>query len=233
MHNVGEIRPTGDLGIQVYRQGVPVDPRPKLSAKSIIENGLPQYGLDREVNRWRLENQPHLFRGVKDAVWAFKAPIIAPIGTLYIRKIFEDGRVLDYGLAGCRVVTTAFVESVTDSMQNQTTTPIDVFDFHGIGTGSTAEAIGDTALVTELTTEYQTDNVRATGTPGEGASANIYQNVGTNTVDAAVALREHGLFTQAATGGGTLCDRTVYALINLANGDSLQTTYELTWTAGG
>jgi hypothetical protein len=107
--------------------------------------------------------------------------------------------------------------------------------FHGIGTGTTAEAIGDTALVTELTTEYNPNSTRATGSQTE-AAANIYQTVGTNTLDSGTpAVTEHGIFTQAATGGGTLLDRSVFAAINLvgANGDGLQTDYRFTVTAGG
>jgi hypothetical protein len=48
-------------------------------------------------------------------------------------------------------------------------------------------------------------------------------------------VTEHGIFMQAATGGGTLWDRSVFAAINLtgANGDGLQSTYVLTCTAGG
>ncbi len=135
------------------------------------------------------------------------------------------------GLASFRVVTTAGVNFIVDAFQN--TVELEDLKYHGIGTGSTAEAAGDTALVTELTTEY-TGNVRATGTTTEGASANIYRTVGTNTLDGTpgAALREHGIFSQAATGGGTLLDRTVYAAITLSSGDSLQSTYDHTQTAG-
>jgi hypothetical protein len=116
-----------------------------------------------------------------------------------------------------------------DAFQN--TFEVETFNFHGIGTGAGGEAVGDTALVTELTTEYNPDNTRDTGTQGENG-ANVYQSVGLNTVDSAVALIEHGVFDQAATGGGTLLDRTVFTVINLGNGDSLQSTYEITFTAG-
>ncbi len=135
------------------------------------------------------------------------------------------------GLASFRVVTTAGVNFIVDAFQNSV--ELENLKYHGIGTGSTAEAAGDTALVTELTTEY-TGNVRATGSTTEGASANIYRTVGTNTLDGTpgAALREHGIFDQAATGGGTLLDRTVYAAITLSSGDSLQATYDHTQTAG-
>ena len=60
-----------------------------------------------------------------------------------------------------------------------------------------------------------------------------YTTVGTLTADAAIACTEHGIFSQAATGGGTLFDRSVFAVVNLANGDSLQATYVWTANAGG
>jgi hypothetical protein len=41
-------------------------------------------------------------------------------------------------------------------------------------------------------------------------------------------VTEWGLLSQAATGGGSLFDRQVFSALNLANGDSLQTTYDLT-----
>jgi hypothetical protein len=137
-----------------------------------------------------------------------------------------------YGLASLRVVTDAGVNFIVDAFQN--TTELENLKYHGIGTGSTAEAAGDTALVTELTTEYSPDNTRATGTTTEGGGTNVYRTVGTNTLDGTpgAALREHGIFDQAATGGGTLLDRTVYASITLSSGDSLQSTYDHTQTAG-
>ena len=103
--------------------------------------------------------------------------------------------------------------------------------YHGLGTGSSSEAVGDTALGTELTSEY-TGNVRATGTTAEGASANIYSTVATNTLDGTpgAALREHGIFS--ANSSGVLLDRTVYGAITLSSGDALQSTYQLTFTAG-
>jgi hypothetical protein len=135
------------------------------------------------------------------------------------------------GCVGRKVVTDTGVGFIVDAFQNLV--ELENLKFHGIGTGSTAEAAGDTALVTELTTEY-TGNVRATGTTTEQA-ANIYKTVATNTLDGTpgAALREHGIFDQAATGGGVLLDRTVYAAITLSSGDGLQTDYRLTLTSGG
>jgi hypothetical protein len=105
--------------------------------------------------------------------------------------------------------------------------------YHGFGTGTTNEAAGDTTLVTELTTQYATDNTRPTGSLTEGASANIFRTVGTLSPDASVAITEHGIFSQAANSGGTLLDRSKFAAINLVSGDSLQVTYDLTVPSGG
>ena len=137
----------------------------------------------------------------------------------------------DYGWAGWRLVTTVGVNFIVDAFQNST--EVENFKFHGIGTGSTAESSGDTTLVTELTTEYNPDSTRATGSLTEGASANIFRTVGTNTLDGTpgAALREHGIFSAAT--GGTLLDRTVYSAITLSSGDSLASTYDLTISAGG
>ena len=149
-------------------------------------------------------------------------PFIAP----------PDFWIEDYGTVGRRVVTTAGVNFIVDAFQNSV--EVENFKYHGWGTGGTAEAAGDTALVTELTTQYATDNTRPTGSQTEGASANIYRTVGTLDPDAAVAITEHGVFTQAATGGGTLLDRTLFSVINVAaSGDTLETTYEITIAAGG
>lgn len=188
---------------------------------------------------WRLKNaiRPNFIFGYLgvQAAKALTALTGIPTLTSCVKVFVEnaEGEKIDYGTVGYRVVTDVGVNAIVDAFQN--TFEVENFNYHGIGTGGDLKAEGadDTALQTELTTEYSTDNTRATGTQGEGASANIYQSVGTNSVDAAVAIDEHGLFDQAATGGGTLLDRTVFAEINLTSGDSLQSTYELTVNSGG
>lgn len=138
----------------------------------------------------------------------------------------------DYGVVSRKVVTTAGVGFIVDAWQNLV--ELETMKYHALGTGVVAEAVGDTALGTELTTQY-TGDVRATGSLTENA-ANIFETVGTNTLDSGTpAVTEHGILTQAATGGGTLIDRSVFSAINLngANGDGLQSTYRHTQTAGG
>jgi hypothetical protein len=149
---------------------------------------------------------------------------------LFGKIIRKNGRIEDLGLLCEKVVTTAGVNYIAGYLTG--TNSGGNFKFHGLGTGATAPAIGDTALVTELTTQYTPANTRTTGTSVLGASNNIYQTVGTNTIQsAAVAVTEFGVFTAAAA--GTLLDRFTFSVVNLAIGDGLQTTFNLTFTAGG
>jgi hypothetical protein len=113
---------------------------------------------------------------------------------------------------------------MVDELQAETSVWGD-FKFHDSGVGTTAEDAGDTDI------ETTDGESRSTGTQAEGASANIYQSVGTIAYTTTKAITEHGLFSIAA--GGTLMDRTVFSAINVVNGDSIQFTYELTVSAGG
>jgi hypothetical protein len=142
-----------------------------------------------------------------------------------------DGTMEHLGLLSTRVITDAGVTFLRDDFNNNAQ-DITTMNFHGCGTGTTAEATGDTALVTESTTALNPDNTRATGTRSTPAG-NQYRSVGTATFDAGAAITEHGIFSQAATGGGTLWDRSVFAAINVVSGDSIQFTYTLTLSSGG
>jgi hypothetical protein len=155
--------------------------------------------------------------------------------SLRIKKRCLDGTWIDYGVVGYRVVTNAGVAFLVDDWDDNTasaTNDITTMKYHGCGTGGTAEAAGDTALVTESTTALNPDNTRATGTQSQ-PSSNILQSVGTVTFDATAAITEHGLFSQAATGGGTLWDRTLFSVVNMASGEQLQFTYQCTINSGG
>lgn len=179
---------------------------------------------------WKIKNLPNIWRGLWRIAIAKMLGIGHSYGALYLRVLKSDGSIIDYGLVSLRVVTNTGVNSIVDAFQGLFT--LSNFKYHGIGTGSTAEAASDSALVNELTTQYTVDSTRATGTLTEGASANIFRSIATNTVDAAVTITEHGIFSQAAAGGGALLDRSVFGGIALSNGDSLQSTYELSFPAG-
>lgn len=228
MNAAGATRLRGSVNVQVIKPCIPQKP---LSLWEIIVHGFPRPGLPAKVLKWRLRNCWRLLVPMAKIAVARLLKISFLQGQLSLVVLRKTGEIEPLGLASLRVVTTAGVNYIVDAFQNLT--ELENFKYHGIGTDSTAESASDTALGAELTTQYNPDNTRATGSLTEGASANVFRTVGTNTVDAAVAITEHGIFTQAATGGGTLLDRSVFSVVNLASGDSLQTTYDLTVQAGG
>jgi hypothetical protein len=153
------------------------------------------------------------------------------IGHLWLGAFRRDGTFDDFGLVSCRVVTDTGVQFIVDAFQNLV--ELENMKYHGVGTGGAAEAVGNTALTTELTTQYAVSGTRPTGTLGEkSATPNCYETTATITVSAPVALTEHGVFSQA-TVGGVLIDRTLFSVVNLASAESLAATYDLTFTSGG
>ena len=171
---------------------------------------------------WKIKNFPNIAR-------AWRIPLARALGiptyhgTLKAKLINLDGSVVNYGVIGYRQITTAFVDFVVDQLQTETAIFGD-FKFHDSGVGVTAENITDTDIET---TDAES---RATGTQVEGASSNIYRSVGTIAYTTTKAITEHGLFN--ASTGVTLMDRTVFTVINVVNGNSIEFTYEITLTAG-
>lgn len=235
--NTGLLAPSGAVTMQKVSGGdggeksLSAVPAKALSLREIIYHGFPRAGLPDFINQWRARNIPNLMRGLTKIMLARALKVPHIYGQLSLTVIRGDGKIEDYGLASLRVVTTVGVGFIVDAFQNLV--EVENMKFHGIGTGVAAEAVGDTALGTELTTQYNPDSTRATGTTTEGASANIYRTVGTNTLDSGTpAVTEHGVLSAASA--GVLLDRSVFTAINLngANGDGLQSTYDLTFTAG-
>ena len=232
MNPLGIVSPGGAVSMRVLRGGsYSAVPAEELGFLSLLWHGLPRPGLSREVFLWRLKNIPNFWRGLWKILIARTCRISHFYGQLSLVVVRADGRMVDYGLASLRVVTTAGVNFLVDALQG--IVEPEILKYHALGTGAAAEAAGDTALGTELSTAYNPNDTRATGSLTEGASANIFRTVGTNTVDGSAAVTEHGILSQAATGGGTLLDRSVFSVINLANGDSLQSTYDFTINSGG
>lgn len=151
------------------------------------------------------------------------------ISRLKVKVRKANGEWIDYGVVSYRVVTTAFVTAMATALHTQAS-PGNLY-YHALGTGTNAAAVGDTAMQTELTTEYNPDSTRPTGT--HTSAAGVYESVGTVTLDAGTpAVTEHGVMG-AASGAATLIDRHVFAAVNMASGDSFVATYQLTLTAGG
>ena len=228
----GSLAPTGVLGLKVIKRD-PVPPATReLSAWELLKYGLPHFGLTREVALWRFKNTPNFWRGFWRVMIARMFGIATHYGQVSLTVRRGNGEVIDFGISSLRVVTDTGVGFIVDAFQNSV--ELENMKFHGYGTGGAAEAVGNTALTTELTTQYATDNVRPTGSTAETA-ANIYQTVATLSPDTGgtIAITEHGVFSQAATGGGVMIDRTLFSAVNIVAGsDSLQSDYRLTFTSG-
>jgi hypothetical protein len=228
---IGDLNPHGELGLKVFRRP-PTDR--ELTLGEIRLHGLPGRDLSAEVNAWRRANVPNLWRGARRVLAARALRLPHFYGSLFLKLTRGDGTVLNLGLASMRVVTTVGVKFIADDF-NAGAAEISNMKFHGFGTGATAEAAADTALVTELTTQYAVDNTRPTGSQASATvSANAtYTTVATLSPDSGgtIAITEHGIFS--ASSSTTLLDRSVFSAVNLvAASDSLQATYVLTLNSG-
>lgn len=242
MQSISTVAAAGNLGIQVSRGGGRIENvrdggldaqlwPPAVRFADILEHGAPQRGLSDEVNAWRLRNLRNLWRGARRIAAAKAMGIGHVYGALYVTVTRGNGEVIPFGLASLRVVTDTGVGYIVDAFQNSV--ELENMKYHGFGTGTTTEAASQTALVTELTTQYASDSTRPTGTTTEGASANIYRTVATLSPDTGgtIAITEHGIFS--ATSAGVMLDRSVFSAVNLvAASDSMTATYDLTFPSG-
>src|SRR5919106_742858 len=123
MQTQGAIGPSGHLSLKVIRGGQvalresPYPQRPA-TVQDVLAYGTPQRGLDPEINRWRLSNQRHLFRGIRRVAFARALRLPHFYGQLWLKVIRGDGTVEELGLASMRVVTDAGVNSIVDAFMN-------------------------------------------------------------------------------------------------------------------
>jgi hypothetical protein len=223
---LGVTRPRGALALEKHSTHEP-------TLRAILWHGLPRPGISPAVALWRTRNVPNLLRGLWRVSLAKLIGVPVHYGVLQLSKI-ENGQRVELGFASVRVVTDAGVNFLRDNLRGSIAT-ISNMKFHGFGTGTNAEATGDTALQTELTTQYATDNTRPTGSQASNGTGD-YRTVATLSPDSGgtIAITEHGIFDQAANSGGTLLDRSKFSAVNLVAGsDSLQATYDFVCTSGG
>lgn len=166
---------------------------------------------------WKVRNYKSYLRGVLlgDSNTDGKA---AYRGNLYATLTRPDGSKINYGKISSRIVTNAAVTYMRDDF-NDGVGDINAFNFHDSGTGAVAENATDTALGTPA------GPARVAGTKSVPAT-NQFRTVATIAYTATLAITEHGIFS--ASTAGTLLDRSVFAAINVNNGDSIQFTYTLT-----
>lgn len=176
---------------------------------------------------YSIRNLPARLRGMKQELarvpFVQRLAGVGVLAELQATVVRADGRVENLGTLSRRVVTTTGVNWLATAFTN--TVEPETLNFHDCGTGTTAEATAQTTLVTPY------GGSRATGTQSTPGSVNIYRSVATISFSGTFAITEHGIFT--ASTSGTMFDRSVFAAINVANGDSIQFTWELTLPAGG
>lgn len=138
--------------------------------------------------------------------------------------IHADGSREDLGVIATKKVTGAFVTDIVANMVTDTTAFGD-YKYHDCGTGSTAEANTQTALVTPY------GGARATGTQVAGgtSTAPTYTSVATVSFSGTFAIVEHAIFN--ASSSATMLDRSLFSAVNVVSGDSIQFTYVLTLNA--
>lgn len=126
------------------------------------------------------------------------------------------------------LVTNAGAFYLTETFVSDSSEPLDVFVNMDCGTGNTAAAVTQTALVTPYGGSRATAvNTASNSVPGSPTMT----SVGTISFSGSFAIVEWGLFS--ASSSGTMWDRRVFSAINVVNGDSIQFTYVLTVASGG
>lgn len=99
------------------------------------------------------------------------------------------------------------------------------FTYIGMGTGTTAAAVGNTTLETEIT-DSGLERANSTASRVTTTQTNdTAQLVNTFSVTGTKAVTESGVLN-AASSGVLLC-RQVFSAINVVNGDSLQVTWKV------
>jgi hypothetical protein len=138
------------------------------------------------------------------------------LGKIYVAKI-RNGEILEELEFPNTLVNTGKAQ-VAGLINGQVT---DFFDYIAIGTGTTAAATTQTALVAEVGTRASATLSRQTTT----FTNDTARLVSTFTFNAATAITEYGIFDASAS--GTMLSRQVYGTMSMSSGDSLQVTWNV------
>jgi len=141
-----------------------------------------------------------------------------------------NGTEEDLGLVSCKSVTLQFCEHLVDYMAQSVDTNLNDYNQHKMGSGSTAAATGDTALIAAMSGAQAEGGLTAAT---HGSSSIVYQSIGTvtSTYGTDTEVREHGIFNRSTE--GYLLDRSTVAAISIEIDDVITWTYDLTIVTGG
>jgi hypothetical protein len=136
------------------------------------------------------------------------------IGFVKARVLDSNGNVKEEKVLGNNLIVDTGKQGIADQLLAAPSIPKPTH--MGIGTGTTAPAAANTALVTETGTRQALTKTR---------SGNVVTNVATFGAGVGTgAITEAGIFT--ASTAGTMFSRIVFSAINKGANDTL----ELTWT---
>lgn len=145
-------------------------------------------------------------------------------GRFKLKLYDEDGNLKDSREIKNTIVNDGLVETA-GLLVGVTPTDGDLiaFDSIGIGEGSASVTATDTDLTTSIRREAATPSLTQTS-----VSEDTAELVNTFNFTASHAIRESGVFNtgSADTGGDMLCRQT-FPVMNVTNGDSLETTWDI------
>lgn len=142
-------------------------------------------------------------------------------GQLDIVLLDKDGQVKQSQTVE-NLVVNAGLAYIISRMVNTSKT---VMGFMAVGSGTTAAAAGDTALVSQLGSRKALDSTTITGSNSEKVQYICTFAAGEGTG----AITEAGIFN-ASSSGDMLC-RTVFAVVNKAADDTMVITWTVTLSA--
>lgn len=145
---------------------------------------------------------------------------------LVVRHLGKNGKEIQRRVIKNKKVTNAFVYDIVDVLKG-TSGKFDLYKWHDSGISTIAESATQIALGSRVSTNL------IAGTQAEGGSSNIYKSVATKTYTSTKSITEHGLFNASSTATYKLMDRTLFAAINVSNGESIEFTFQITFSSGG
>jgi len=142
--------------------------------------------------------------------------------TGHVNIIHRDpsGNIID-NVTGKNLVVNAGLAAIAGQLVADTSTGFE-FDWIAIGTGDTAVVATNTALVNEAMRVSSTGTTVTTNVANDTA-----QYVGTFAITATATIQESGVFSSASA--GTMLCRKTFNDINVASGDSLEVTWQVSF----
>ena len=145
-----------------------------------------------------------------------KDVVRTPKGVLNIKLFDADGNVIQESEEHNLIVNSgiALMAGLLDGSQTAYINAI------AIGTGTTAPATSQTALVTEVMRVGSTNSLTTTSVTNDTA-----QFVSTFSFSSSYAITEAGLFNSTTASSGTMLSRVEFSAYNVVSGNSMQITY--------